>query len=156
MKLPLIAALSALLVGCASDGVPLGVSIDKVSVKAYEGPDRPVAELALLKPLAAMNVIEIDGNKSFNASTYVNGFRYVDYDMAVTPGHHTLLLEVVHGGLRSKEPIRLPIEVKAGRKYLIRSISTQPLTWQPALEDVTDRPERWCIFANDRPEFKGC
>lgn len=156
MKLPLIAALSALLVGCASDGVPLGVTIDKVNLKAYEGAAQPMAELAILKPLAGLKVIDIDGNRSFAASTYVNGFRYVDYDMAVSPGAHTLLLEVAHGGLTSKEAIRLPINVKAGHKYLIRSISTQPFTWQPALEDVTDKPERWCIFANDRPQFKGC
>lgn len=138
--LALLLTISACLVSC---------SPTKVVIKAYDGPDLPLPQLAILKPQVPLQLRAIDGDTThaFDTSGKVVAN---DAQIMLLPGPHTLrlTLEGVQGvgTIRSRNALTATFVAEAGRKYIVRSgMSGQ--TWNPKVVDVTDLPPaHFCVW----------
>jgi hypothetical protein len=108
-------AVLALLQGCAS------TAGDYHSYKLYAGPERPIAELAILD-IADVHAVTVDG---------LQVTRWDYGTVQLLPGTHTLLIEKGYGFSVMVEPSMhgtfensLEVEVEAGRTYKVISDRT--------------------------------
>ena len=130
-------------------GIP-GCGVQKTFIKAYEGPDLPAEQVALVKPQLEIVIKSIDGDPSKQLTVF-GKFGSTDADIALTPGEHRFVLaynDVRHvSRVYSVADINFTFRVQAGRKYLLKAALPSERTWRPEIEDVTGRPELWCITA---------
>jgi len=128
-----------------------GCGIQKAFIKAYEGQDLPAEQIALVKPQLGIVIKSMDGDPSKQLTVF-GKFGSTDADIALAPGSHTFVLaydSIRHvSSVRSVADITFTFRVRAGRKYLLKAVLPSDYsTWRPEIEDVTDKPELWCITA---------
>ncbi len=106
--------MAATLAGCAGLNKPM---------TAYEGPARPVAEVAVLELPEELQLLAVDGREQ---SSYLLGSR--QQVVHILPGERVLTLRYVelfqlsandHEVVRSR-PVALRFEAKAGQRYAFR------------------------------------
>jgi len=117
--------------------------VEKIVIKNYEGPDRPADQVALLKPQLYIIIHSIDGDKSKYFKTWQQ-HGSTDADMALAPGIHSFDVSYEKLSARSSRSVQIKHEFKEGRRYLLGA-QLLGTTWKPQIQDVTDRPELWCI-----------
>jgi len=108
----------------------------------------------LLKPTVGVQIIAVNGDESYGVKT-AQSFGYLEVEMALRPGDYKIEVMLNHGDVRSTGTTFLSLKAQAGRKYLINYRMVPVYRWQPAIEDVTERPDRWCAMAS-ATNFKGC
>jgi hypothetical protein len=123
-----------------------GCGVEKLAIKNYEGPDRPVEQVALLKPQMFIRIHSIDGDTSKSFVTWKQ-FGSTDADMAFAPGIHRFAVSYRDSSAQSRSIMEIQQELLAGHRYLLRGTLGQNQTWMPQILDVTDRPDYWCISA---------
>lgn len=131
-SVPVIAAV-LLMSGCAS-----------TQIRTYDGPEKPLQEVALVKCDPFILINGVDGNK--NHRLYAGGgLWYQDCEIGVLPGHHTFdvcfdasystgTMNVTN---RCGRDIPVPLDARAGRIYRIKYESNWG-RWRPWIEDVTE------------------
>jgi len=133
----------------------LSACVTPTYVKTYTGPELPRDQVALLKPTVGVQVVAINGDRSFGVKT-AQAVGYLETEMALRPGDYKIEVMLNHGDVWSKGTTLLNLSVIAGRKYLINySMLPAQRSWSPRIEDVTERPDRWCALASS-VNFKGC
>lgn len=126
-----------------------GCGIQKEYVKAYEGSALDAKQVALVKPLPAIIVESIDGDRS-RKIVVTQHFGSVDADIALAPGEHRFSLNVkktLGNGtvFQSQSELSIVQKLEAGHRYLLTYSEPAPRTWTPELKDVTDQPGLWCL-----------
>lgn len=121
----------SLILGCAS----------QKNVKMYEGELPSNQPPALVKPVAAIQIIGVDGKK---ATFSPNRGLSTEYELEFAPGSHVFEVSFDTGTFKSIESFRLPIILGSGRKYVIRPY-TSGRNWRAGIIDVTDKPQCWTI-----------
>ena len=120
--------------------------IKQASIKAYDGPDRALSDLALVKPVTGIIIDSIDGNSDLSLVVWGNSGT-TDAEISLIPGEHVFRLRYQSIDLVSAA-IDLDVSVVAGRKYILNakiSGGIGDLVWEPRVIDVTDEPEKWCV-----------
>lgn len=143
--------LYSLLAGCTT----------QVFVKAYSGPDRPGHELALVKNLATVEVVSIDGNKNYSVPKKIVGLN--EGVVALLPGMHEVEIVATHDPtFRPCGTAKTTFLAEAGHKYVIgyRYRKSRKNVWEwewwAVIKDVTDRPDHWCMWADLDDSDGGC
>lgn len=116
-------------------------------VKAYSGDDVSPAQLALLKPTSGVVILSIDNNSSYYMST-MGSWGSKDYDIALLPGEHAIMVSYDIGSARSRQSVELKFKAEAGRRYLIKSDVSGHLgqpKWSPKITDVTGKEKCWTV-----------
>jgi hypothetical protein len=124
-----------ILAGCASNQY----------VKAYEGADLPATQLALLKPTSGVVIHSIDGDRSKYMKT-VGAFTEMEYEIALIPGHHVLVVSYDIGTFRSPTSVELDFQAEANHRYLVRTDVSGYFTgpkWSPKISDVSGEEKCW-------------
>lgn len=113
-------------------------------IKTYEGPEKLMQDIALIKCNPYVQVNGVDGNKSHRVSAG-GGLWYRDCEISVLPGPHTFDVcfdESYSTGTmnvtrRCGQDIPVQIDAQAGRIYRIKYESKSG-RWKPWIEDVTE------------------
>jgi hypothetical protein len=144
-------ALHFLLAGCTT----------QVFVKAYSGPDRPEQELALLKNLATVEIVSIDGNRNYSVSKKIIGLN--EGVVALIPGMHEVeIVATDDPTFRPYGTAKTTFFAETGHKYVIgyRHKKSRKKDWEwewwAVVKDVTDRPDHWCMWADLDNNDGGC
>jgi hypothetical protein len=125
-----------------------GCATGPVYLRAYAGEEVPPSQLALLKPASGIRILSLDGDKS-KAVSPSQSFGNTNYEIGLLPGAHAVLVSYNSGNAYSTSTMSRAFNVAAGRRYLLRAnVVKSPLSWNPAVVDVTERPECWTVLAD--------
>lgn len=122
-------------------------------IKAYQGETLPKEKLALVKPTVGVQILSVNGNRDHSVRTS-KSLGYNDVEMALLPGTYLFELDYNDGTVSSRGSVRITLEARAGRKYLLHS-NLRSGSFRPRFDDLTDRPDQWCALA-DSLNFKSC
>jgi hypothetical protein len=123
-----------------------GCATGTVYFKAYPGGDLPSSQLALLKPASGITILSLDGDSTQPLSA-TQSFGNTDYEIALLPGRHTVVVDYNIGTAFSKSTQSRTFTVEAGRRYLLRA-NARNLLWNASIIDVTERNECWTVLAD--------
>ena len=119
----------------------------KKYAKAYEGPDVPASEVALLKPVSGIKIEKIDGK--YIGADSATSFETYDYEISILPGPHRITVSFDNGTIYSKGVVPVEFTAVAGRKYLVeKGIEMFSDEWHPSVADVTDTPKCFSVNAD--------
>jgi hypothetical protein len=139
-----IIAAAVLMSSCASINLQAARSFN-TKIKTYDGPEKPLHEIALVKCDPFILVNGIDGNKSHRAYAG-GGVRYRDCEISVMPGLHTFDVcfyesyrhkNGTSSTINCREDIPVQLDAQAGRIYRIKYENILG-RWRPWIEDVTE------------------
>ena len=123
-----------------------GCGTETVTVKAYDGPDRPAAQLSSIRLQSGIFIGSID-DKYARGQRTENMFGGLTVDILVPPGHHVAFIGYWYGtpgsptGGSTARNILVEFDTVAGRRYFIKSTEPAPRLWAPMIMDVTDRTD---------------
>jgi hypothetical protein len=122
-----------------------GCTTGPIYVKWYDSVERPIEQLALLKPTSGIRILSMNGDTSKAVNT-VQVSTLADYEIGLLPGTHTIEFAFGDGRIYSMSTIFRTFTAEAGHRYLLRTnFAGPPLRWNPVIEDVTDRKECWSV-----------
>ncbi len=115
-------------------------------IKTYDGEEKPLSEIALVKCDAGILVNSVDGNQKHKVYAG-HGWEYHDCEIGLLPGPHSLgvcFLIYVGNFLRPVEiscdkDIPVQLDAQSGRIYRIRyERNNGGGRWKPWIDDVTE------------------
>lgn len=124
----------------------------KMKIRAYEGAERPLAEVALVKLRPDVSVRAVDGNKDYKLYAEISA-PWAEYEISLLPGKHTFEVcffssyrfSTVTKIKSCKIPQPLSYYVKAGGSYRIDF---------DIEENEEEKIETWSAYIVDLTEFE--
>jgi len=112
-------------------------------VKTYDGPEKPLQEIALVKCAPSIIVNRVDGNKELNAYAG-SGLWYRDCEISVLPGQHifdvcfrsTYSTGYITVTNRCKKDFPVKLDAQAGKTYRI-TYERKWSKWRAWAENIT-------------------